>query len=228
MHRAVDAAVIGVISEGKCQLQRKAQLLARTETALEPFRFGLVQHRRAERHKARAHGVEDRGDLCRRRAGFVIGQKRVIKIAALRQRLRLFAFQRDDPLQRRCEGGPVFGAPRFGPDAVGDGRGPCDLGRQTLGHLHRAVVFAADVAQVRLAHRRSGPGLGQPFAHARIAAAGVNHRLDGAEFLSPLFGGGARHHGFLIPGQPPGDLGQRLGLALEGHEIVIGGHVRLP
>ena len=58
----------------------------------------------------------------------------------------------------------------------------------------------------------------QPFGDPRAGAAIMQHTLDGGHFLAALIRRPARHHRLLVPGQAPGDLGQRLGLALIVHQ----------
>ena len=71
-------------------------------------------------------------------------------------------------------------------------------------------------------------GLGQPISHTRIGTAGVQYRFHRGHFFTPLGGGIARHHGFLIPAQTASHLPQGLRFALERHQIIIGCHVFIP
>ncbi len=48
--------------------------------------------------------------------------------------------------------------------------------------------------------------------------AGVQNGLHRGHLFAALLGRAAGHHRLLIPGQAPGDLRQRLGLVLVGHQ----------
>jgi hypothetical protein len=47
----------------------------------------------------------------------------------------------------------------------------------------------------------------------------MKHPLDRRHFLATLIGRPFGHHGFLIPTQTPGDLRQRFGVTLKGHQF---------
>lgn len=188
-----------------------------------------AQKRLAQRDKAGAHPPEDFGDAGAGRTGFVIVQKRVIDIApaeaASRQRLPGLAFQCDDPFERRQEMGDIVLRPRLGPDALRHAGQARDLCRKTGRDAGIAPVGARDQRDGTAAGRIGRFGPVDPFAHPRVGPPGVQNALDRRHLLGPLFGGARRHHGFLVPSQPPGDLPQRLGLALVFHEVGKCGHL---
>ena len=231
MNRKVKPPARPVIAEGPGELAGQRQLPVAREASRQ--RRGLAfraQNRLAQRDKARAHAVEDRGNARRRRTGFVIVQKRVVGVTLAeprrRQRQTLFAGQADHVAEDRQEMRHIVPCPRLGPDALRDARHPREFGGQAHRHGGAAVEIAADQVQHPGACRAGGGGARKPVGQTRIGAAAMQHRLHRGAFLAPLMGGAARHHGFLIPAEPSRDLRQRLRLALELHQAVEIGHAR--
>ena len=223
MHRLVHPPPAHVVSEGLRDLARQLHLCRLVEMPLERGGRRLAQHLVAQRDEPRAQRAEHvRQGLCGR-AGLVIVQKRIVDIAALGQRRPLFALERQHLAQRRRECREIVARPRLGPDALGDRGHPRQFRGKLAGHLHRAAVAAPDVPQVGLPHRveRRIVDGGQPVAHPGIGAARMQHAFHRRHLVGALPRGAARHHGFLVPGQPPGHLAQRLGLALERHQVGI-------
>jgi len=62
----------------------------------------------------------------------------------------------------------------------------------------------------------------RPDVASLAGAAGVEHRLERCHLLGPLRGRAAGHHRLLIPRRAAGHRGERLRLALEGHERLVG------
>jgi hypothetical protein len=90
------------------------------------------------------------------------------------------------------------------------------------------LVGTPDQRQAALAGCVISLCLGQPFTHTRVGTPRVQHAFDGGHFVAPLQRGTAGHHGFLVPAQTPGDLGQGFGVTLEGHQFGECGHGLAP
>jgi len=91
-------------------------------------------------------------------------------------------------------------------------------------------VTATDVTQLRLSHgvQRRLVDPVQPFGNARIHTARMKHAFHCRHLLATLRGGPAWHDGLLIPAQSACDLCQRLGFALERHQLIKSTHQDLP
>ena len=229
MHGQIQPPPRPVIAKGGGAGPRQPQLgFLREMPAERPGLDACPQHIVAQRHQTRAHGVKQRRDLGLGRARLIILQKRVIKIAPIRQCRRLFAFQHQDVVQDRQEIlGRVIGA-GLGPDALRKRGLPRQFGRQTRRDTGAALMVAGDQLDDAGVLGILGDGLIQPFADARIGAAFMQNRLHRGHFLGALFGRAARHHRFLVPAQAFRDRGQRLGLTLKGKQVVKSAHRTVP
>ena len=91
-------------------------------------------------------------------------------------------------------------------------------------------MTATDVTQLRLSDgvQRRFVDPVQPFGNARINTARMKHAFHCRHLLATLRGRPAWHDGLLIPTQPARDLCQRLGFALERHQLIKSTHQDLP
>ena len=229
MHRQIQSPPAQIIAKDLRQFPRQRQLRGAIECALQlgPLH---IQRRPTQRHQPRPHLGEHRIKLVRAHPRLVILEQRIIERAARRQRRRFLALEPHHFGQHGRKGGIIIRRPRLGPLPLRPARKAGQRHRQISRHLDRPLIIPPDMAQLRPRHRLGclRLGLRQHIAPRRVHPPRMQHRLNRTRFLGPLIGGPARHHGFLIPAQPPGHLRQGLRLALARHQIVIGAHAQVP
>ena len=116
----------------------------------------------------------------------------------------------------------------IGPNALRHAGDAGDFSRQARRDAGVAPEGAPDQLQRALFDRALSLRRCQPLADTRVGASGMQNAFDSRHFLATLLRGSRRHHGFLVPVQATGYLAQRLGIALECHQVGERSHVRAP
>ena len=228
MHRLINPAPVEIIAKRRSHLARQRQLPVAIEPPLQSHRLiGRPQHPFAQRHQSWPHPAKQRADAGGFRFGFIGIEQRIIKIATRSHRRRLFAFQRNHLFQHRQEACNIICRPRRRPFALRHRGQPRQFFCQQRRHFLGAVIAALNMPKLRRTHSIRGNRRRQPLANPWVSAAGVQNPLQRRHLVTALIGSAAWHHGFLIPAQPPGNLAQRLGVALIGHQVVKRCHVGL-
>ncbi len=101
MHGLVNTAAVKVISKLRRQFFSDPHLAFRIKGVIQPHQIGLVQNRLTQGHKTRAQSPKHRFKITGFGARLVFIQQPIIKIAILRQGLRLFLTQGDNLFQHR-------------------------------------------------------------------------------------------------------------------------------
>ena len=101
-----------------------------------------------------------------------------------------------------------------------------DLGHQRRGELARAIVVAADLAQIRRdcrigRERRVGLARADQVTDGAVGGFLVNQGRDDGQFVGPESRRAGGHHRFLVPSQQLADRGQRRRLAQPAGQIHV-------
>ena len=183
---------------------------------------GRLGHQRGQRPRQR---VEDRLHALRRQPVVVVGQQRVVGMAAVVEARRVLAREGEVALERRRQEGEVRAGARVLPHRLPLGgrlhaRGG-EIGRDAAPAIPVAPRHAHDVA-VHGAQIAVALDLLQPRADVVSGRALVQEALQRSELLRPRRGARRRHHRALVPGGQAtergevGQLGQPLAQGLQG------------
>ena len=224
MNRLVDPPVLHVVSKGPSQPAGQFHLCGFVESSVDNRRGFDFEDCGAQAAEFGSQRNKHRCNLGARGPGLIVLQQGIIYVALPRQRLTLFAFERNHPLKRWCKSSKVVTLARRGPDALSLGRQPGNFCREACGYFRGTVKAAADVAQLCLAHivQPFGCRAFQPVAHTWICFARVQHAFQCRNFQRPLRSGTLWHHGFLIPFQTPCNGRKRLCLSGEFQKLIVG------
>ena len=179
-------------------------------------------------HQLLAQRTKYRLHLCRRCAGFVIVQERVVGNAvAIADRLSFFALQRDDFLQPGEELGEAFFLARLDPGLLPERRHSREFLDEPLGQSRQSAVAAARLANVgRL--RSICPKITsvlfdgvEQLPHAGRGGPLVRQAGQQAKLIGAMFGPTGRQIGLFVPAQNAGARAQQGRLAQGCQQFVV-------
>ena len=223
VRRQVQPAGVPIVSHATGKRPGQRHLGGLVEVTGNARRRGLFQNSSAQIGQAGAQAVEGLRNLGLGRAGLVALQQRVIEAASVLKASCFLPGQINHLLQQRQKRLRVVLFPRLPPDCLRTGAQARRLGGQAFRDAPRTVKATADLPDIGLTHRVQCPRIHavQPVTDPWIGPARVQHPAERCRLLGPLADALGRHHHFLVPGQQPRNLPQRLRLFHMGQKFGV-------